>query len=74
VGRYRTPGDVHQHAEKTLKPDLQWTKENDLDYLPVIFPGFSWQNLRKTQGLNRPLAEIPRLRGDKKNTMKRILS
>lgn len=63
VGRYKSPKDVPHHVKSTVKPDVQWTKENSLDYLPVIFPGFSWQNLRKTQGLNKPLAEIPRLKG-----------
>jgi hypothetical protein len=29
-----------------------------LDYLPVVFPGFSWQNLKKTKA-----HEIPRLGG-----------
>jgi hypothetical protein len=63
VGRYSSPKDVTRHVKNTVKPDVQWTKENNLDYLPVIFPGFSWQNLRKTQGINKPLAEIPRRKG-----------
>jgi hypothetical protein len=63
VGRYRSPEDISHHVKYTVTPDMDWTQENRLDYLPVIFPGFSWQNLRKTQGLHKPLAEIPRLKG-----------
>lgn len=26
--------------------DLQWCKANGLDYVPVLFPGFSWHNMK----------------------------
>jgi hypothetical protein len=59
VGRYHSPEQVAKHAEKTIKPDLAWCAERRLDYLPVIFPGFSWHNM-----YGAPLNSIPRLRGE----------
>lgn len=58
VGRYRTPEGVERHAGKDWKPDLSWCKERDIDYLPVVFPGFSWHNLT-----GQELGAIPRLKG-----------
>ena len=37
---------------------MVWTKRQSMDYMPVIYPGFSWQN-NKGEGFNR----VPRLRG-----------
>jgi hypothetical protein len=25
--------------------DIEWCKERGKDYLPVVFPGFSWHNM-----------------------------
>lgn len=36
--------------------DLAWCKQNNLDYAPVIWPGFTWHNLKKTTASN----SIPR--------------
>lgn len=58
VGRVRNPKDVARHAEKVLTPDLAWCAANKLDYLPVVFPGFSWKNLK-----NDTASSIPRLGG-----------
>lgn len=63
VGRYNSPKGARKHAEEVVKPDLAWTKKNKLDYLPVAFPGFSWQNLQKTKGKDTKLDQIPRLKG-----------
>lgn len=35
---------VGKQAEKFWKPDLAWCMEARVDYLPVVFPGFSWHN------------------------------
>lgn len=45
VGRYRNPSEAARHGEKMLKPDIAWCAERKLDYLPVVFPGFSWWNM-----------------------------
>jgi len=63
VGRYNTPQQASEHAESVIRPDIEWTKQRNLAYLPVIFPGFSWQNLMKTHGKDSPLDQIPRLKG-----------
>ena len=63
VGRFGTPQDAANRVEKLLKPDLAWCREHKLDYLPVIFPGFSWQNLEKSRGREAKLGAIPRLGG-----------
>ena len=63
VGRYRTPFDVTNFARETVLPDIAWCKERRIDYLPVSFPGFSWQNLSKSRGESASLNDIPRLKG-----------
>jgi hypothetical protein len=63
VGRYQTPAAAENHANEVTAGDLKWAREKQLDYLPVIFPGFSWQNLQRSRGAERPLNEIPRLGG-----------
>ena len=64
VGRYSSPKQAEKHAEQWVKPDVAWTTKNKLDYLPVAYPGFSWHNLRKSQGINKKLDQIPRLKGE----------
>ncbi len=59
VGRYRKPGQAKKHAETVWQPDVAWCREAGLDFLPVVFPGFSWHNL-KGDDLN----SIPRLKGE----------
>jgi hypothetical protein len=58
VGRYRTPEEASRHAASTWAPDLAWCRERGIEYLPVVFPGFSWKNLK-----GGPLDQIPRRRG-----------
>lgn len=63
VGRIRTPGDAASRVDDPMKPDLAWCREHGLDYLPVIFPGFSWTNLQQSRGRTEPFNSIPRLGG-----------
>ncbi len=58
VGRYRSPEQAGKFAEEFSRPDLDWCRERDLDFLPVVFPGFSWHNLTGEE-----LGAIPRLQG-----------
>jgi hypothetical protein len=37
---------VARHAARHWKGDIAWCREAGLDYLPVVFPGFSWVNLK----------------------------
>lgn len=57
-GRYRDLEGISRHGERYWKPDVKWTQGKGLDYLPVVFPGFSWHNLKGAE-----LAAIPRLKG-----------
>ena len=63
VGRYQKPDQVREHARKTMKADIEWCSENSMEYLPVAFPGFSWQNLMKTRDRAEALGAIPRRGG-----------
>ncbi len=58
-GRYKNPREVALHGDTYWKPDAVWCREHSLDYLPVVFPGFSWHNLNP----EAPLDQIPRLKG-----------
>jgi hypothetical protein len=58
VGRYRDIPGVERHAAENWRPDKDWCDSHDLDYMPVVFPGFSWHNLNGDK-----LDSIPRLKG-----------
>lgn len=60
VGRYdaSTYTDV---AGTTLPGDIAWCKTNKIDYAPLVFPGFSWGNLKNDKSLYN---QIPRAKGD----------
>jgi hypothetical protein len=58
VGRYSTTNDVDAFQVNQIIPDLLDTRSNHLDYMPVIFPGFSWTNLN-----GGPFNQIPRIGG-----------
>ena len=60
VGRYGTLDAVNQWKDEVLIPDVKKAAANHQMYMPVVFPGFSWNNLKKN---NRP-NQIPRLRGE----------
>lgn len=42
-----------------IKGDIAWCKQAGVDYVPVIYPGFSWHNMYN----NSPMDQIPRKRG-----------
>jgi hypothetical protein len=63
VGRYDSPEAAAKHVNDYVKQDIAWCKTNGKDYLPVVFPGFSWQNLKRCYGEDAPLDAIPRLKG-----------
>ena len=59
VGRPRTLEEVVTHTQTVVIPDIQWCRQNNKEYIPVAFPGFSWHNMKPES----PLNSIPRLRG-----------
>ena len=58
IGRYRSPREASLHASRVWKPDLDWCAKQKLEFLPVVFPGFSWKHLHGGK-----LDDIPRLKG-----------
>lgn len=56
VGRYTSVASADQWRKEIVEPDLAKTKEHGQLYMPVVFPGFSWANLRPDTTPNR----IPR--------------
>lgn len=58
VGRYRSPAEAKRHGEAILQPDVVWCAEHKIDFLPVVFPGFSWSNMYGAK-----FDDIPRMKG-----------
>ena len=44
VGRYGNNSGADSYTASITVPDLAKCKSNGIDYLPVVFPGFSWHN------------------------------
>ncbi|MGL4943850.1 MAG: glycoside hydrolase family 71/99-like protein [Thermoguttaceae bacterium] len=63
VGRYATPEQATRYVETVAKDDMAWCRDHNVEYLPVVFPGFSWQNLMRGRGEDAKLNAIPRLGG-----------
>ncbi|MEM9445617.1 MAG: glycoside hydrolase family 71/99-like protein [Verrucomicrobiota bacterium] len=65
IGRYRSIADVKDYYKNTLIDDVKWSTENRVDFLPVVFPGFSWRNLKPIGEFSKEVHEayIPRLKG-----------
>lgn len=59
IGRYPDPTAIAERWIPQLNNDIAWCRAESLEYLPVVYPGFSWRNLR-----GGPLGVIPRRRGE----------
>ena len=59
VGRFRDVPGIDRFYEEEVTPDLVETRRLGIDYMPVVYPGFSWHNMNSTA----PLNAIPRLGG-----------
>ncbi|WP_051350074.1 T9SS type A sorting domain-containing protein [Dyadobacter alkalitolerans] len=46
VGRYSSESGANEFANNTIRPDMAYLAPKSIDYMPVIFPGFSWFNLQ----------------------------
>jgi hypothetical protein len=64
VGRFGAPADAARLGRDVIGPDVSWAGEHKVNYLPVVFPGFSWHNLQKSRGRESPLDQIPRRKGE----------
>ncbi len=58
MGRYNE--ETYPKFQDRNKDDIEWCKEYRLDYVPVVYPGFSWQNMRP----GNPFDAIPRNKGN----------
>ena len=61
VGRFSESlrGEINRYGAQ-VKADQAWCADRKLDYVPCVYPGFSWYNLSKGRG---PHDAIPRLKG-----------
>ncbi|SDM48964.1 hypothetical protein SAMN05421823_11464 [Catalinimonas alkaloidigena] len=57
VGRY----DSHGYNPNNVAADQKWCEQHGVDYVPLVFPGFSWANMHNDPSLYNA---IPRLEGD----------
>ena len=57
VGRF--DNHTYEPYRKSIEEDIKWCKANGKDYMPVLFLGFSWHNMKK----DAPQNMIPRLGG-----------
>ena len=57
VGRF--DNNTYEPYRKSIEEDIKWCKANGKDYMPVLFPGFSWHNMKK----DAPQNMISRLGG-----------
>jgi hypothetical protein len=54
VGRYNDDG--YPSFRERLGADMAWCKRNGVDYVPTVWPGFSWHNMYDKS----PMNQIPR--------------
>lgn len=57
VGRYNDAS--YPRYREQIEKDVEWAKENQVDYAPLVFPGFSWRNMQGHENS----AQIPRNKG-----------
>jgi hypothetical protein len=59
VGRFRDNRGIDRFYANEVRQDLVETRRLGIDYMPVVYPGFSWHNLKG----GAPLNSIPRRGG-----------
>jgi len=47
VGRYRNAAQAREYANGRALQDRAWCDARGKDFMPVVFPGFGWSNLKK---------------------------
>lgn len=60
VGRFNY--ESYDEFAPVVKGDAQWCEEHGKLFMPVLFPGFSWHNLK--DGVAAPVNQIPRMGGE----------
>ena len=59
VGRYQNGEELEGHVKTIWLPDIAWCRKHNVDYLPTVYPGFSWHNLHGGK-----LNQVPRRKGE----------
>ena len=59
VGRFRDEDGIDRFYRDQVVPDLAEARAAGIEYMPVVFPGFSWRNMNR----DAPLNQIPRRAG-----------
>jgi hypothetical protein len=56
--------DMDRFRDNTID-DIAWCRENNVDYVPCVYPGFSWHNLSRYEFPEdvKPVGSIPRQGG-----------
>ena len=52
VGRYDET--TYPSFKELISKDLAWCRSNQIDYVPLAFPGFSWKNMNGPQAKSMP--------------------
>jgi len=65
VGRYRDEAEADRFDKRVTVPNAQECASLGIDYMPVVWPGFSWsyENLRDAS-LQEPFNKVPRRGGN----------
>lgn len=61
VGRFGGVEGAQKHGRELFQTDAKWLAENNVNHIPLVFPGFSWANRYKDR--NAKFDHIPRLGG-----------
>jgi len=59
VGRFHDSAGIERFYADSVTADLQETRALGIEYMPVVFPGFSWHNMNPSAAIN----QIPRRGG-----------
>ena len=60
VGRFSDLSGVDAELTEVILPDVALAAAHGIDYLPCLWPGFSWSNIHEG---STPLNQIPRMSG-----------
>lgn len=58
VGRVNYPDCISYYAKILWKPDMAWCRKYKKEYLPVTFPGFSWNNMFMNNPRSNPISRL----------------
>jgi len=63
VGRWSTITEFDNYHSNTISPDAEHCNDKGILYMPTMWPGFSWHNLKR-KSRDASVNQIPRLGGN----------